>query len=353
MKNSIHAIVAGLFALATAIPAAQAQDTIRPYGQWESTQFVALTGYQPSDYVTTDNNWEITYRLRTPQTAKELRQSGTPCTYSQLMLLELGGIITLREDGRWQTIIPILDEEQTDALRAFSRETAASIYARTKDDFSALTQSIDRMGFRNNAFSLVFSYLLDGRMWTRLLLFDDVQQHATWSGCYWLMYEPRQGFACGTNGYGEDLCLTYLDSRIAPKTRIMEALSDELRESGRVTNDSLIDLLHPYGLVDEEGNPAFPVIKQQDDDFHRLTEHLAQSISTEVKSRCNDLSARFGIRQEEEGMVILYHEVMWDLLDLLLQEKVVALPPIFQDPHVYKDRVNDIVFFVDGGLMQE
>lgn len=314
MKKSIQVLAAGLFALATAISAAQAQDVIRPNEQWESTQFVALSGHQPSDYVTIDNNWEIAYRLRTPQTADELRQSGTPCTDSQLMLLEVGGILAPRQGGKWQTVIPILDKKQTDALRAFSREVAATIYARTKDDFNALTQSIDRMGYPNNTFSLVFSYLLDGRMWTRLVLFDDVQQHATWSGCYWVLYEPRTGFACGTNGYGEqDICLTYLDSRIAPDPNVMEQLAD---------------------------------------DFHKLTDTLVQHISTELKDHCKDLSERFGITQEKEGMVILYHEVMWDLIDLLLQDKIISLPPVFQDAKTHKNRLNDVVFFVEGGLMQ-
>lgn len=50
-----------------------AQEQLRPYEKWEATQFVALSGHQPIDYVTADNNWKITYNLRTPQTAGELR----------------------------------------------------------------------------------------------------------------------------------------------------------------------------------------------------------------------------------------------------------------------------------------
>ena len=53
-----------------------AQEQLRPYEKWEATQFVALSGHQPIDYVTADNNWEITYNLRTPQTAGELRGKG-------------------------------------------------------------------------------------------------------------------------------------------------------------------------------------------------------------------------------------------------------------------------------------
>ena len=71
----------------------QAQTSVRPYRQWEATQFVAVSGHQPEDYVLTDNNWEIIYNLRTPHTKKELREMGITCSDSQLLLLEVGGLI--------------------------------------------------------------------------------------------------------------------------------------------------------------------------------------------------------------------------------------------------------------------
>lgn len=38
------------------------------------------------------------------------------------------------------------------------------MYSKTKGDFVSLVNAIKEMGFENNALSLVFSYLLDGRM---------------------------------------------------------------------------------------------------------------------------------------------------------------------------------------------
>ena len=169
-----------------------AQEQLRPYEKWEATQFVALSGHQPIDYVTADNNWEITYNLRTPQTAGELRGKGIQCSDSQLMLLEVGGIIE-KSSGKWHTAIPILAKRQTDSLRIFSKTVADDIYGKNKQDLISLANTIKDMGWQANTLSLMFSYLLDGRMWTKLLLFDDAGQHATWSGCYWILYEPRQG----------------------------------------------------------------------------------------------------------------------------------------------------------------
>lgn len=130
-----HFIITVLAVIAASVSAySQPKGGLRPYSEWEATQFVALTGHQPSDYVTTDNNWEIVYALRNPMTASELRNSGITCSDSQLMLLEVGGIIE-RHGGKWQTVIPILDQQQTKELRNFAREVAADIYKDCKTDF--------------------------------------------------------------------------------------------------------------------------------------------------------------------------------------------------------------------------
>ena len=330
----------------------KAQTPIRPYNQWEATQFVAVNGHQPEDYVMPDNNWEILYNLRTPHTQTELREMGIKCSDSQLLLLEVGGLIS-KTKGKWKTTIPILDKEQTNSLRSLSKGIAESMYAKTKADFTSLTQTITDMGFKNNAFSLVFSYLLDGRMWTKLVLFEDVNNHTSWSGCYWVLYEPRNNLACGTNGFGEqNLILTYINSGIAPGNNIMDRCADEITKFGKITDTQLISQLKPYGLIDNNGNVLFPIIKKQQDSFHQITEKLVNSISTELKNNCGSLTTRYGIDDEKVAMVILYHEVMWSLVDNLIQDKVISIPAIFKDEKVNKNRLNEVLFFIEGGLMQ-
>ena len=49
---------------------------------------------------------------------------------------------------------------------------------------------------------------------------------------------------------------------------------------------------------------------------------------------------------------MLYHEVMWDLMDLLIQDRVIAVPAILNDATANQDRLNEVLFFVKGGLMQ-
>ena len=339
------------FSMAAATNSA-AQEQIRPYEKWEATQFVALSGRQPSDYVTADNNWEITYNLRTPQTAGELCGKGIPCSDSQLMLLEVGGIIE-RTGRKWHTTVPILDKRQTDSLRLFSKTVADDIYSKNRQDFISLANTIKDMGWQANTLSLMFSYLLDGRMWTKLLLFDDAGQHATWSGCYWILYEPRQGAKYGTNGYGEqDLCLTYIDCGIAPSSDTMDECADEIRRNGKITDAVLAEKLAKYGMVDAWGNALFPIIKRQDDAFHQTVNRLTENISAALKGYCGSMSSQFGFKEEAVATVALYHEVMWELMDRMTDEGIFTVPDVLKDGKKRSGSIGNLVFYVEGGLMQ-
>lgn len=65
----------------------QAQTVIRPYNEWEATQFVAVSGHQPEDYVLADNNWEILYNLRKPHTQSELHNMGIKWAQLQISVV--------------------------------------------------------------------------------------------------------------------------------------------------------------------------------------------------------------------------------------------------------------------------
>lgn len=350
-RKSKQSILIIIFLLCI-FPKIQAQTNVRPYKEWEATQFVAVSGHQPEDYVLTDNNWEIIYTLRTPHTKNELLDMGIKCSDSQLLLLEVGGLIK-KTKGKWKCTIPILNEEQTASLKNVSKEIAKSMYSKTKNDFVSLVHTIKEMGFENNALSLVFSYLLDGRMWTKLVLFDDINNHAGWSGCYWVLYEPRKDLKFGTNGFGDmNLILTYLNSEVSPSSKTMDDSADEISKYGKINNAQLIAKLIPYGLINNNGDILFPIIKKQQDSFHQIIDKLVNSISLELKNNCGNIATQYDINDENTAMVILYHEVMWYLMDNLIQEKVLNIPAVFKDEKNNKQRLNEVVFFIEGGLMQ-
>ena len=88
------------------------------------------------------------------------------------------------------------------------------------------------------------------------------------------------------------------------------------------------------------------------DRFHQITEKLVNSISAELKNNCGSLASQYGIDNEKVAMVMLYHEVMWDLVDNLIQDRIIFTPAIFKDEESNKERLNEVVFFIEGGLMQ-
>ena len=48
--------------------------------------------------------------------------------------------------------------------------------------------------------------------------------------------------------------------------------------------------------------------------------HILNSISAELKNNFCALASQYGIDNEKVAMVMLYHEVMWDLVDNLIQD---------------------------------
>lgn len=94
------------------------------------------------------------------------------------------------------------------------------------------------------------------------------------------------------------------------------------------------------------------MIKKQQDRFHQIIEKLVDSISSELKNSCSNIATQYDISEEKTAMVILYHEVMWYLMDNLIQDKVLHIPAVYKDPVQNKQRLNEVVFFIEGGLMQ-
>ena len=133
---------------------------------------------------------------------------------------------------------------------------------------------------------------------------------------------------------------------------IMDHCADEIAQFGKVTDAKLVSQLKPYGLVDDNGDVLFPIIKKRQDRFHQITEKLANSISAELKNNCGSLASQYGIDNEKVAMVMLYHEIMWDLVDNLIQDRIIFTPAIFKDEESNKERLNEVVFFIEGGLMQ-
>lgn len=304
---------------------------LRPYKDWETVAFCSFDSYHPSQYVTSDNNWELLYTLRTPMSIKELKSSGIDFSNSQLILLHIGGLIESK-NNILHTVMPIFDKTQTDSLRRLSRTIAEEAYAQTESQWAAFDRELVRRGWKKNAYSLVFSYVLDKKPWGRQLPdFDDIQTNPTWNGAFWALYEPRRKSFCGTNGY-ETFHHTWSNPQnLWPQTKFLLRFKDEYATKGKITDAELLAQAVEWGLADKKGRVTLPVISLKGDDACvKISDEIVDRLTECLGRYSADFTTEYGISNENLAKVILYHEVMWDTMDILTARGIITEPDILK-----------------------
>lgn len=317
----------------------------KPFSEWESIAFCSYTRYHPFRYIYADNNWEIIQALREPNTRSHLDSMGIKNTASQLMLLQIEGLISREKDDKWVTTIPLLDSLQTINARKFSREIAEELYPQIKKNCSVLISHLADKNMTESAFTILFSYILDGRVWDLLGSFEDVKSSATWDGECWALYFPRN-FSCGTNTYDDHFSICWTDKEpdfIKKELNInsfIKPLIEDYKKYGKIITSNIRVKAEKLGLVDKNGLLLIPVIdsKNEADSINIISNQITQTISLHfAKTDIVPLfQNKFGIGtgREKLASTMLYHEVMWDLMDLLLNDKIVDYPLVWRDKNI-------------------
>lgn len=326
----------------------QAQEKLgeRAFKEMDATAFCSYTDFHPESYLL-DNNWEILCALREPHPLSYLDSVGIRYTKSQIQLLKIGGMLA-SENKRWHTQIPIFDREQTRAIRHETRAFADSLYRIIKPDCLALAEEIADEGYKANAYSIFFSYVLDGRMWDKLYTFDQIERHATWSGLYWVMYEPRKNGKIGTNGYGA-LQMNWSDEQVYwPDGHTLISFAECIQENRVPIEDKeLAALLARYGYTDVEGNVTLPVFHAEADNrLNRLTDSILTPLANAVKAYMPQFAPEYGIKDEASASIIFYHELMWDIFDILNEQGIVHRPAILDGEETGIEHLRDVSFIV-------
>ncbi len=331
-----------------------AQEEVKPFDEFEPIAFCSFNQYHPFDYIRMDNNWQLLYALRTPQTPEELKGKGYHFNSSQLNILLLGGLLEMK--GRQcHTTLPIFDQQQTTAIRALSRRLAEQTMGSTEQDYKNFVKALDRQGYRDNAFSLLFSFLLDGMTWRAITPpMDKISHQLTWDGIAFVQYEPRKHMTIGTNGYGL-FNMTWSDSLgVWPKRATIDRFTEQFQQHGRVVDTALISELEPLGLVNQKGEVRIPVISNlSDKTFQTLTTTIIDKNAKGLAQGLEDFKQITGITDDNYAKVILFHEMMWDTLDLLLARKIVTEPSILLSKHSDRRDLRRISFFLSQSMPKE
>jgi hypothetical protein len=176
----------------------------------------------------------------------------------------------------------------------------------------------------------------------------------------WALYPPRS-FSPGTNSlsdHGVALKVTWTRDAIPRMLPFVSdfatlgRLVDEYADKGIVDDERVREVFGPFGLFDESGHFTVPVINEATSNaLYRAANSIAKEVARQVPPLLDPagLAAAFDLPDEQEALVVAYHELMWDVLDHLETSGLVHEPAAFAEPE--KARPADIaalVFIVRG-----
>ena len=157
----------------------------------------------------------------------------------------------------------------------------------------------------------------------------------------------------GTNAYGkQNMIVTYgITSEIVPSHKTMKDCANEIEKYGKINNQELVQQLLPYGVVGMDGNLTIPVIKKDNNPLKEIVNILTDKISEGLKESVAPIRNQYNINSDNLTTVILYHEVMWDIIDLLIEKENLKIPEILENRNVDKSMLKNVTFYIEGGLM--
>jgi len=313
----------------------------RDFSEWDATAFCSYTRHHPFTYIKADNNWEIMQALRTPHTRAYLDSLGIKNSDSQMMLLRIEGLISQEENNNWVSLIPILDSIQTVNAREYSLRIANTLYIQIKNDISSLVDVLKQEALQESIYTILFSYVLDGEIWKSLNSYKDLKSSATWDGECWVFYYPRK-FSSGTNSYNKfNVCWSKSQPefiwRELDRRTFIEPFMADYNANGKIISSDLYTKAFALGMINKDGSLRIPIIDSQDKNS-RLNQISDKMINIIVQYFTNsdivsDFQKQFGINQNNKKLActMLYHEVMWDLIDLCLNDDIIQIPVLWKD----------------------
>jgi hypothetical protein len=311
-------------------------------------QYVSSSGRTPSSILRLDDNGQIVLAARAGVTREALEAEGVPCSQSQVALLRTWRLLKQSHDTL-RTAFPILGPDDTRRLRDRTRAAALALAPRIVPEIRGLRKELHEIGREKNAYSIIFSYVLDGLVWgefERRHALDPREvtvEEPLWAGEVWALYPPRPFFP-GTNTISEDgiaLKVTWTDEAL-PRMRpfvsdfpTLGRLFEDYKSRDRVEDAHAREVFGPYDLFDASGRLTVPIIVEDSSNaLYRAATAVARATAAEAPALLDlgDLASTFDLRDERQALIVAYHELMWDLLDGLEAQGLVRKPAAFATP---------------------
>ncbi len=328
----------------------------------ESICYCNTTTSTPESIVGIDNNWEIIQFLVHPKTRSQLDSAGIKYTISQLKLLTDWSLISNTDDSIYQTQIPVIDSLNTAKLRKYSLKLSEKLSISLIDDINKLKEELTTLGRNGSIFSILFSYMLDGMVWDYL---DDDSLlpnneitigRPYWNGEFWITYPKRQ-FSCGTNAIsdsGYSIKVNWNEKAIphmlpfVTRWDLLGKMLNDLISKGRIEDKETIEVFGQYKLFDANGNFTVPIINENDSNtIYKISQSISRKTESFLKNNVDFeyLGNEFAFKSKSQSIIILYHEMLWDVIDILDSDKIIKKPESFTNPDNTKpEDISNLVF---------
>ena len=328
---------------------------------WSLHCFCITARRTPHSLVRLDTNGRLLLAARHGTSRALLRDGGLLLADSQLVLLRDAGLLAMEGD-RVRTAFPILAADAIEPVRTALRSEAARLVAAWDGDLAAIHRLLADRNFRDHAFAIVFGHVLDGMLWTLLRYRRAIPETALtlerpdWRGAFWALWPPRQGSA-GTNELRTDaarLVMTWTPATASAFDAIVQdsRLAEEVLAAGRrvVRGAAEIQLANLQGGTPEHAFRVPAIRTGLDGPLAQAGGRMVLAVEAALAS-ASDLQLALlhaGVADHRVATVILGHELIWEIADILVAQQKVHLPPAAAAPGA-PSALSDLMFLaVDG-----
>lgn len=303
------------------------------------------TLHVPPDYIIKyENNWELLVALKDWKTLDDLSKLGIKYTQKQLEVLGAMNLID-KQDEKYKTLITISNAEETNEINAKTKEHAKKIVSIIQSDFTEFSKALKEQGFEKNTYTVFFSYIMDNIVWQKfesenILPKNEINaEKPFWDGTVWFNY-PKRKFECGTNSNSiENLyaAINWSDISKLSLTDIIDygAMLNDFKKNSKVTDTIIKGTLVQYGICDESGNFKVPFIKKDTTNtFNICCNHIADKIFNYLVKDVDfsTIEKKYNFQSKGDAIIVMYHNIMWDVLDVLVENGQIKKPNAFTHP---------------------
>lgn len=308
-----------------------------------------------------DNNWELLFAFENGKSLCELDSLNVNYSESQIEILKLWKLIE-KIDGKYYTSIPFYTEPNSTRLRIETKQIARNIVSLIQSDYNLFSQIIKKRQIEKNTFSLFFAFVLDDLVWQvfnengLIKKVEVTKENPLWDGTMWVI-QPKRDFSCGTSS------LKYKNLSISINTlpkksnvevsdyKLLKKMLKDYKENGKVTDKEILQTFEKNDFFDSSGKLLIPTIKADSTDMlfnqsiaiaNKVANYLIENIEFER------IIKQYSFEDKEQAILVLYHEIMWDILEIMENAGQLSKPVVFDNTKVAKQKdYRDLIFIVE------